>query len=181
VPTCFVCPGTKLIFTVQAGFPEITSSTLSEILINPHLGTETAKYNFCTLPFVNCKHRTRVRVVDFFPPEIKYFAHSKTDPGWGARAKKHDPGGGRSIEKWEWGFVLLVEDAHVPPNTVAQQLRVVVGNKEAEGLLKMNAAKSVLPSLSSGLADKKPVLGSTPKFLVGLRSGSSSSGAICSS
>ena len=130
-----------LMFTVRAGFPETTSSTLSEILINPHLEAETSKYNPCTLPFVNCKHRTRVRVVDFFPPDIKYFAHSMSDPGWYPKAKKHDPDSSRIDERWEWSFVLLVEDAHVPPHTVPQQLRVMVGNKEAEGLLKMNAAE----------------------------------------
>jgi protection-of-telomeres protein 1 len=140
--TCFMthlCP--RLTLTVRAGFPETTSSTLSEILINPHLEAETSKYNLCVLPFVNCKHRTRVRVVDFFPPDIKYFAHSMSDPRWYPKAKKHDPGSGRSNDRWEWSFVLLVEDAHVPPHTVPQQLRVIVGNKEAEGLLKMTASE----------------------------------------
>jgi protection-of-telomeres protein 1 len=140
--TCSIthtCP--RLTLTVRAGFPETTSSTLSEILINPHLEAETSKYNPCVLPFVNCKHRTRVRVVDFFPPDIKYFAHSMSDPRWYPRAKNHSPGSGRSNDRWEWSFVLLVEDAHVPPHTVPQQLRIVVGNKEAEGLLKMTASE----------------------------------------
>jgi protection-of-telomeres protein 1 len=113
--------------TVRAAFGEVQRSTISEILNNPHLrATTNEKYTTFTLPFVNCKHRSRVRVVDFFPPELEYFTHS---PSWTPRSKKG----------WEWGFVLLVEDANVPRDTVPEQLRVVVNNDAAQYLGLPNA------------------------------------------
>ncbi|KAF2627276.1 hypothetical protein BU25DRAFT_440087 [Macroventuria anomochaeta] len=116
---------------VRAGFPELQRSTLSEIINNPHLQAKTAtKYNPFTLPFVNCKHRSRVRVVDFYPPELEYFAHCMNDPSWTPRSKYHC---------WEWGFVLLLEDASVPRDTVPEQLRVIVNNDAAQYLGLPNA------------------------------------------
>ena len=120
-----------LIITVFAGFPEIQRSTLSEIINNPHLQAETSKYNKFTLPFVNCKHRSRVRVVDFYPPELEYFAHCSNDRNWIPHSKKDS--------RWEWGFVLLLEDANVPRDTVPVQLRVIVNNASAQHLGLPNA------------------------------------------
>lgn len=85
---------------------------------------------------MNAKHRARVRVVDFFPPEIEMFAHQTTDPTWVKHPKKQDGNG-----RWEWGFALLLEDAEVPPNTVSEKLCVVIGNDAGQGLLKMNATE----------------------------------------
>lgn len=118
----------------MASFGEVQRSTISEILNNPHLTAKTNKYNPFTLPFVNCKHRSRVRVVDFFPPELEYFTHSLSDPGYTPRSKKG----------WEWGFVLLVEDAGVPRDTVPEQLRVIVNNGAAQFLGLPNAKEYVL-------------------------------------
>jgi protection-of-telomeres protein 1 len=115
---------------VRAGFPELQLSTISEILNNPHLQAQTTKYNHFTLPFINCKHRSRVRVVDFFPPELEYFTHASNDPSWTPRLKS---------PRWEWGFVLLLEDANVPRNTVPEQLRVIVNNDSAQYLGLSNA------------------------------------------
>ncbi|KAJ4984372.1 telomere-binding alpha subunit central domain-containing protein [Stagonosporopsis vannaccii] len=101
---------------ILAAFTEKQRSTISEILNNPHLQKMTVtKYNPFTLPFVNCRHRSRVRVVDFFPPELEYFTYSNK-------------------ARWEWGFVLLLEDANVPRDTVPQQLRVIVNNDAAQHL-----------------------------------------------
>ncbi|KAF2995693.1 hypothetical protein E8E13_003304 [Curvularia kusanoi] len=116
---------------ILAAFTDIKPSTLSEILNNPHLNTRTAKGNPFFLPFVNCRHRSRVRVVDFFPPELEYFAHSLNDPSWTPRSKK--------ARSWEWGFVLLLEDADVPRNTVPEQLRLIVNNDAAQHLGLPNA------------------------------------------
>jgi protection of telomeres protein 1 len=104
-------------------------STISEIDYNSNLHVRSAKYNDYKLPFVNAKHRARVRIVDFYPPEIEMFAHSTADPAWKSPPEKR-PGKVR----WEWGFVLLLEDAVVPPNTVSQKLRVFVGNENAQFL-----------------------------------------------
>ncbi|KAJ4362473.1 hypothetical protein N0V83_010566 [Neocucurbitaria cava] len=124
---------------IRAAFPEVKLSTISEILYSPRLNTRTPKYNNYKLPFVNAKHRARVRVVDVFPPELERFAHALNDPTWNRKANKHDPNNNSTKVRWEWGFVLLVEDANVPPNTVSEKLRVVVGNDVGQGLLDLNA------------------------------------------
>jgi protection-of-telomeres protein 1 len=128
---------------VRAAFPEVQLSTISEIKYNPHLHSRTSKYNEFTFPFLNSRHRARVRVVDFFPPELELFAHCANDPVWDKRSKKQDPLNGNPRVRWEWGFVLLLEDAKVPPNTVSETLRVVVGNDSAQHLLGMDAQECV--------------------------------------
>jgi protection-of-telomeres protein 1 len=75
-------------------------------------------------------------VVDVFPPELELFAHPTSDPLWSRQTKKQS-----SKERWEWGFVLYLEDADVPRGTVSEKLRVVVNNDAAQYLLKMNASK----------------------------------------
>ncbi|KAH8722423.1 hypothetical protein GQ44DRAFT_741639 [Phaeosphaeriaceae sp. PMI808] len=117
---------------IRAGFPETQPSTLSEIIYNSRLTSQTPKYNDFTYPFLNCKHRSRVRVIDFFPPELELFAHCTNDPSWDKRANP-------SKKRWEWGFVLRVEDAKVASNTVSEKLRVFVGNEAGQHLLDMDA------------------------------------------
>jgi protection-of-telomeres protein 1 len=115
-------------------------STISEIIHNSHLRMCTPqKYNQYMLPFVNCRYRSRVRVVDVFPPELEHFAHSSRDLNWAKHSKKLNSDGTESKERWEWGFVLLLEDAGVPRGSVCEKLRVVVDNSSAQHLLKMNA------------------------------------------
>ncbi|KAI4655187.1 uncharacterized protein J4E79_008252 [Alternaria viburni] len=125
---------------VTAAFPHMKLSTISEIIHNPHRTvTTTEKYTTFELPFINCRHRSRVRIVDVYPPEIKLFAHSTRDRKWNKHPKRQSSTGAHANEKWEWGFVLLLEDANVPRDTVAEKLRVVVNNEAAQFLLKMNA------------------------------------------
>jgi protection-of-telomeres protein 1 len=128
-----------LTILVRAAFPEQQLSTISEILYNSHLHTRTPKYHDYELPFVNSRYRGRVRVVDFFPPELELFAHCTSDPGWDKRAKKQDLLDSHKKSRWEWGFILLLEDARIPPNTVSEKLRVIVGNDSAQHLLNMDA------------------------------------------
>jgi len=128
------CNSTKLRHTVRAGFPEMKLSTISDIVYAPHLKTRSTEgRNEFKLPFVNARHRSRVRVVDVWPPEIEFFAHSTRDPDWTGA-----PNDGKK-ELWEWGFVLLLEDANIPPNTVSEKLRVVVDNSVGQRLLNQNA------------------------------------------
>lgn len=128
-----------LVCVVVAGYPDIQNSTISEIVHNHRLQSQTTKYNDFSLPFLNCKHRSRVRIVDFFPPELELFAHCTSDPIWDKRAKRLDPEDSNSKLKWEWGFVLLLEDAKIPSDTVSEKLRVVVNNGAAQYLLRMDA------------------------------------------
>ncbi|RMZ71095.1 telomere-binding alpha subunit central domain-containing [Pyrenophora seminiperda CCB06] len=126
----------KINKNIKAAFPDMKLSTISEILYSSHLNMRTpTKYNSYTLPFMNCRHRSRVRVIDVFPPVLEQFAHSTWDPSWNnqsvaSRQKK---------ERWEWGFVLLLEDAVTPRDREPEKLRVFVNNDAAQHLLKMNA------------------------------------------
>lgn len=97
------------------------------------------KMNRYTLPFVNCRYRCRVRVVDVFPPKLELFAHSLSDPNWAKNSKKPKTDDASTKERWEWGFVLLLEDAEVPRDAHSEKLRVVVNNSAAQYLLKLNA------------------------------------------
>jgi len=127
---------------VRAAYPEMKPSTISEILYNPHLEMCTPeKYNTYKVPFVNCRHRACVRVVDVFPPELELFAHSISDPAWNKQAAKYSATGRQQKERWEWGFALLLEDANLPRGTVSEKLTVFVNNDMGQYLLKMNAVK----------------------------------------
>ncbi|KAH9877896.1 hypothetical protein J1614_003113 [Plenodomus biglobosus] len=146
---------------VRAAFPEIKPSTISEIKCNPFLQARTEKYNDFLLPFVNSRHRARVRVVDVYPPELVLFSHSTSDRNWHEKPSKNKPISGKKKELWEWGFVLLVEDAVLPPNTVSEKLRLVVGNIEAQGLLNLKQNAQDLtknPRLTQQLEEKLFIL-----------------------
>lgn len=97
------------------------------------------KYNEYRVPFVNCRYRSRVRVVDVFPPELDQFAHSLNDPNWTKHPRSNATNSTGSKERWEWGFVLLLEDAQAPRDGTSEKLRVVVNNSSAQYLLRMNA------------------------------------------
>lgn len=129
----------ELTHAVRAAFPERKLSTISEIIYNPFLKTRTTKYNDFNLPFVNSKHRARVRVVDVFPPEVGLFSHSLSDRLW--KPRRGDKSNSRTKDRWEWGFILLLEDADIPPNTVSEKLRVIVANDVGQGLLDQNASE----------------------------------------
>ena len=135
---CFCqCLCSRLRSIVRAAFVEMKLSTISEIVYTRHLKTRsTEQRTEFTLPFVNARHRCRVRVVDVWPPEIELFAHSNRDTGWVGASTAHDA---PKKERWEWGFVLLLEDANVPPNTVSEKLRVTVDNNVGQGLLNQHA------------------------------------------
>ncbi|USP81978.1 uncharacterized protein yc1106_09252 [Curvularia clavata] len=125
---------------VRCAHVDIKPSTISEIIHNPHLHMQTLeKMNRYTLPFVNCRYRCHVRVVDVFPPKLDLFAHSLSDPNWAKSSQKSKTGAISTKERWEWGFVLLLEDAEVPRDAPSEKLRVVVNNNAAQHLLKMNA------------------------------------------
>lgn len=132
----------RLTVVVRAAYPEMKLSTISEILYNPHLDMRTPeKYNSYKLPFVNCRHRSRVRVVDVFPPELELFTHSTSDPTWNRQAARKSAASGHQKERWEWGFALLLEDANIPRGTVSEKLTVFVNNDMGQYLLKMTATE----------------------------------------
>jgi hypothetical protein len=68
------------------------------------------------------------------------FAHSTRDGKWNKKhAKRQSSTSNPAKERWEWGFVLLLEDANISRDTVSEKLRVVVNNEAGQYLLGMNA------------------------------------------
>jgi hypothetical protein len=123
-----------------------------------------------------------VRVVDFFPPELELFAHCTTDLAWDKRSKKQVAENGQPKSRWEWAFVLLLEDAKIPPNTVSEKLRVVVNNDAAQYLLGMNAQEYVFYRLLTSIPTNHSTVSKVTRGYGGSsRRSSSFSGETCSS
>jgi protection-of-telomeres protein 1 len=120
---------------VKASFPDIQLSTVTEIIHNPALKRKHPSGNVTALPFVNAKYRTRVRVVDFSPGFLEQFTRSMADPDWNTALQGVEPNDRKLDDRWEWAFVLLVEDTNVPAGTTPERLRLFVSGHNAENLL----------------------------------------------
>ncbi|KAF2011373.1 hypothetical protein BU24DRAFT_426448 [Aaosphaeria arxii CBS 175.79] len=124
---------------IRASYSSIQFSTLGEIMSNTGLVTKGPSEAEITLPFVNCKYRTRLRVVDFYPRTLEDFTHSMADCDWNVAMNDPDNQNRRRDDAWKWAFVLLVEDAVVSSNQEVQRLPLFVTDKDAQCLLKMDA------------------------------------------
>jgi hypothetical protein len=63
------------------------------------------------------------------------------DPDWDTALKGTDLIETRQSTRWEWGFVLLVENANVATGKVPERLRLFVNNPAGQHLLNMNASE----------------------------------------
>ncbi|EKG15636.1 Telomere end binding protein [Macrophomina phaseolina MS6] len=99
------------------------------------------------LPFVNARYKSRVRIVDFWPQDLKDFSRSLEDLDYN---DVHTDGATPSstsytalssgTQRWEWHFCLLVEDANRRPGTKdPTRLPLLVFDKDAEYLLCLDA------------------------------------------
>lgn len=118
----------------------VTSIALSDIIDNPSLSFETGTGKTISLPFQNVCYKTKLRVVDFFPPLLEDFAapHQESDRDFIATDPSNQDGGSDSdseldlpsnVEdmdsdsqetagvRWEWRFCLLVEDPFYTPSS----------------------------------------------------------------
>jgi hypothetical protein len=118
--------------------------SIDDVLDPPTLFYRAPSGQDITLPFLNQKCRIRTRVVDFWPSQLEDFARPVTivqDDGSHSNSQDYSMA---SIQTptWEWAFVLLVEDADKPPpGQISTRMNLVVTNKEAEYLLKLNATE----------------------------------------
>lgn len=124
---------------IRAGYPNIKMSSVSEMLNNSGLKARGPTGAEVTLPFVNCKYRSRVRVVDFSPNSLEDFSHAMTNPAWNDTLDDSKSGQKRRDDRWQWGFVLLVEDADVAANATADRMLLFVAGPEADYLLRQKA------------------------------------------
>jgi protection-of-telomeres protein 1 len=140
-PTAFITLPNALALTsvVRAGHVEKKISSIGEILNNPYRTTmiETGKLELC---FINCKYRVRIRVIDFWPIKLCNFARSVNDPKYG-NSNLSTEERERYKDKFEWNFALLVEDADAPVGKTPERLKLTIGDKQGQGLLKMDACK----------------------------------------
>ena len=144
---------------------DIPPTTIASILDPSSLLRRTPADNPFYLPFQNCCYKSKVRVVDFFPDNLEDFAapfresqyagledhpDSESDVGMSdADADTAPPvateASGDGGIKWQWRFMMLVEDARSQPaihrqgeedNAVPQQLELLVADTDADYLLR---------------------------------------------
>ncbi|KXX76520.1 Protection of telomeres protein 1 [Madurella mycetomatis] len=117
------------------------------------------KKTFLAVPFICAKYRSRVRIVDFFPPSLENFACSRKQTCYDGLNDNEDSSDNSSSSSsndiaarsaprvWEWRFALQVEDP-APPETTERKNRkqdprprlwVLVDNTEAECLTSLTA------------------------------------------
>ena len=163
-----------------------TPTTPLSLILNPSNPSRTKRLSETlsyTLPFQNLSYRTKVRVVDFFPPLLEDFAvpcgstefdhlnppDSPAPPSpLSQDAQPHSPSSAiddsdsdsedflvhdAALQKWEWRFYLLLEDASVPSATPsnsssfltarapAPQIKVLVTKEDAEFFTKESPVK----------------------------------------
>ena len=143
---------------------DIPSTTIATILDRSSLLRHTPSGNAFYLPFQNSCYKAKVRVIDFFPDNLEDFAapirdsqyaplddHSDSESDVNMSDAEGDPShapasgaSGDSGIKWQWRFMLLVEDAKPSPLTqkpgeeddVPKQIEMLVADSDAEYLLR---------------------------------------------
>ncbi|KAH0342347.1 hypothetical protein KCU81_g5709, partial [Aureobasidium melanogenum] len=121
-------------------FTGVKVSTIRDILSRDHSYTGRSGVKL-ELPYLNVKHKVKVRVVDFWPPILEDFASTApvTDACEEHSDDDMDTTSPLSSQKWIWDFFLLLEDVkpHQPSSEPAQ-LWVHVDHRYAEFLLCMD-------------------------------------------
>lgn len=89
-----------------------------------------------------------MRVVDFYPHDIRDFAHSLGNASYNDFTEDRDEDDSfldeysQPASQWEWGFYLLVEDASLVKGSGSPaRMKLLVRHEEAEFLLNMDAVE----------------------------------------
>lgn len=98
------------------------------------------------LPYQNCKYKSQVRVVDFYPNDIADFTSPYRDLDYGMLSDQEDEEDEVDLSqrndpnvKWEWRFFLLVEDAVQLPGQPPIRMELLVTASDGDYLLNMEA------------------------------------------
>jgi hypothetical protein len=127
---------------------DVPVKPIKDILDPANLQRKTILGNTFSVPFQNCKYKSKVRVVDYFPKHLVDFAvfDERTQLDVLDRGPGDGSDNGASQEevdgiKWEWRFLLLVEDAKPQKSDDGSpvQMELLVADKDAEHLLNMPA------------------------------------------
>ncbi|KAJ4356652.1 uncharacterized protein N0V89_004688 [Didymosphaeria variabile] len=129
---------------VCTGDKDVGISTVDDIVNNPWLKTITETGDELLLPFVNSRYRTRLRVVDHYPLQLKNFTRITNAPVNSqasisissdeySQPSKHGP----TPVRFAWHFFLLVEDADAPAGTTPVRFPLTIDTARAQCLLNM--------------------------------------------
>jgi len=128
---------------------DVAYKTIADILDPTILQRTTMNGNTFSVPFQNCKYKSKVRVVDFFPDSVEDFAVPRDEPESGDDEDQSDRDGSDSdcdagSKRWTWRFFLLIEDAQQAPRTnnddddaetQPSQMQLLVADTDGEFLL----------------------------------------------
>lgn len=124
---------------------DVPLKSIDEIMDPEILLRKTPIGNDFYLPFQNCCYHSKVRVVDFLPSNLAFFASPHRPSDYDVLSD-HEESGCSDIDgeesedtNWEWRFYLFVEDATSPPNLgqPKMQMPLLVAGKDGEYLLDM--------------------------------------------
>ncbi|KAG9583545.1 hypothetical protein KCU77_g10803, partial [Aureobasidium melanogenum] len=112
-------------------------STLRDILSRDHSYTGRSGVKL-ELPYLNVKHKVKVRVVDFWPPILEDFASPAPAANASGELSDEDMNTVSPFpnQKWIWDFFLLLDD--IRPGSAPAQLWAHVDHRYAEFLLSMD-------------------------------------------
>ncbi|KAK5049129.1 hypothetical protein LTR84_005552 [Exophiala bonariae] len=128
---------------------DVPCTTIADILDPTSLQRKTPKGNSFSVPFQNCKYKSKVRVIDYFPDNVEDFAVPQRDSEYDVLSD-HGSGPESDVDlsqgiaegvKWVWRFFLLIEDANPQTSNgnVCAQMQLLVADADGEFLLNQEA------------------------------------------
>lgn len=125
---------------------EVPCKPIHQILDPEILARRTAKGNTFYLPFQNCRYKSEVRVIDFFPKNLADFAVPHRESDYETLSDQGDSDSEvdeRQLDDsnvtWKWRFFLVVEDASHGPGQQPAKLELLVSDHEGDYLFNMQA------------------------------------------
>lgn len=129
----------------------VSLTNVASIVDTEQLVQKTEAGNSYRLPFQNCKYKSRVQVVDFFPDKLEDFAIPKkhnidtnsldSDEDIASQKSYGSNDSESEGQHWEWYFFLMVQDPDVAKlgTQSSESMLLQVAGANAEYLLNMEA------------------------------------------
>jgi protection of telomeres protein 1 len=148
----------------------LSGMTVADILDPAILTRKTPGGNSFQLPFQNCKYKSKVRVVDFFPQDVADFAAPRRTSQYDELSDCERSDDDSDIDltqapsdqdlEWRWRFFLLIEDARPQPGRqgTPTQMELLVADGDGDYLFNMEACNLRAEENESKLAVLKEKL-----------------------
>ncbi|KAJ5102089.1 hypothetical protein NUU61_004311 [Penicillium alfredii] len=139
-PPLSVAPRTKANPNIQARSYLVPARSIERILSGEtHVNTLPGGVTY-QLPFQNVCYRPIVRVVDFFPPDLRDFAVQVPNDSILVNGDDEESGSDQRHTVWEWRFCLLVEgiEPMASKQQPREQMKLFVSGAEGEHLLQLD-------------------------------------------